>query len=125
VADLERLVARTAETGLDVRLLVEGEPRPLPSAVDLSAYRIVQEALTNVIRHADADHVDITLRYALAELRVTVIDDGVGPAALNGGAGGHGLIGMRERVALFGGSLEAGARVDTRGYRIDASLPTA
>jgi len=124
VADLEQLVARTAEAGLDVKLAVEGPPRPLPSAVDLSAYRIVQEALTNVIRHAGAEHVDVVLSYAPGELRVTVTDDGTSPVALNDAAGGHGLVGMRERVALFGGSLRTGARDGVPGYRVEAALPT-
>ncbi len=124
VADLERLVARTAETGLDVELVVRGEPHELPSAVDLSAYRIVQEALTNVIRHAEARHVDVELSYAPDELQVVVSDDGGGPASANGAATGHGLIGMRERVALFGGSLQAGPRAGGAGYRVAATLPT-
>jgi len=124
VGELERLVARTAETGLDVQLVVRGEPRPLPPAVDLSAYRIVQEALTNVIRHARASHVDVELSYAPGELEVVVSDDGVGPGSVNGAAAGHGLIGMRERVALFGGSLQTGHRDGDGGYRVVATLPT-
>jgi signal transduction histidine kinase len=124
VSDLESLVTRTAETGLDVRFVIDGTPRELPSAIDLSAYRIVQEALTNVIRHASAQHVDVVLKYAQTELRVSVCDDGVGPSTLNG-APGHGLVGMRERVALFGGSLEAGASEHGRGYRVSASFPTS
>jgi signal transduction histidine kinase len=125
VRELETLVSRTAQAGIDVRLEVEGEERELPPAVDLSTYRIVQEALTNVMRHAQAQHVAVTLAYLPDELRLTVVDDGVGPAARNqnGGPGGHGLVGMRERVALFGGRLDAGARSDGRGYRVDASLP--
>jgi signal transduction histidine kinase len=124
--ELESLVGRTAQAGLDVNLTVHGEPRELPPAVDLSTYRIVQEALTNVIRHARAQHVDVTLTFTPRELRLTVVDDGDGPfsGAANGGSGGHGLIGMSERVALFGGQLEAGARPDGRGYRVDALLPT-
>jgi signal transduction histidine kinase len=124
VADLDQLVRRTGETGLDVKLVTEGEPRALPSAVDLSAYRIVQEALTNVIRHAGAEHVDVVLRYAPRELEVIVTDDGVGPSPVNGAAGGHGLVGMRERVVLFGGALETGSGDGARGYRVSASLPT-
>jgi signal transduction histidine kinase len=126
VRQLETLVGRTAQAGLDVNLTVHGEPRELPPAVDLSTYRIVQEALTNVIRHAGAQHVDVTLAFTSHELRLTVVDDGAGPppGAANGGSGGHGLIGMRERVMLFGGQLEAGARPDAHGYRVDALLPT-
>jgi signal transduction histidine kinase len=127
VRDLETLIGRAKQTGLDAELTVRGEPRELPPAIDLSAYRIVQEALTNVIRHAGAQHVDVTLTYSAAELQLTVIDDGVGPVAASssGGAAGHGLVGMRERVSLFGGRLEAGARQGGLGYRIDASLPTS
>jgi signal transduction histidine kinase len=126
VGELGKLVAQTAESGLDVSLAVQGEPRELSSAINLSAYRIVQEALTNVIRHAAAQHVDVELSYTPRELNVTVTDDGRGvqPAPANGSAGGHGLVGMRERVALFGGTLEAGAGAGGRGYRVRASLPT-
>jgi signal transduction histidine kinase len=126
VGELGRLVAQTAESGLDVSLAVRGDPRELSSAVDLSAYRIVQEALTNVVRHAAARHVDVELSYAPSELFVTVTDDGRGPqpSPVNGSAAGHGLVGMRERVALFGGTLEAGTGAVGRGYRIRASLPT-
>jgi signal transduction histidine kinase len=126
VRELETLVGRTSQAGLDVNLTVRGDPRELPPGVDLSTYRIVQEALTNVIRHAHAQHVDVTLTFTPRELQLTVIDDGTGPppSAANGGSGGHGLVGMRERVALFGGRLEAGARPDGHGYRVDALLPT-
>jgi signal transduction histidine kinase len=126
VRDLETLIGRTAQTGIDARLTVRGQTRELPSAVDLSAYRIVQEALTNVIRHSGAEQVGVTLTYLPSELHVSVIDDGSASEAApsNGGSGGHGLVGMRERVALFGGRLEVGARNDGSGYRVDASLPT-
>jgi signal transduction histidine kinase len=120
VDELEELIARTTEAGVGARLRIEGEARQLPASVDLSAYRIVQEALTNVIRHADADHVDVTLDYRPHELSVSVVDDGAGDA---GGMDGHGLIGMRERVALVGGTLSAGTGDAKRGYRLSASLP--
>jgi signal transduction histidine kinase len=125
VSDLEALVSRTREAGLDATLVVRGLPEELPPGVDLSAYRIVQEALTNVINHAHADHATVTLDYSGATLQVTVADDGIGSSAgpTNGASGGHGLVGMRERVALFGGELEAGSRTDGHGYRIHASLP--
>ncbi len=124
VRDLERLIARTREAGLDASLVIEGQVRELAPGVDLSAYRIVQEALTNVIRHAAARHAVVTLSYSPDALGVTVLDDGVGPpAAVNGSSGGHGLVGMRERVALFGGRLETGRRDDGTGYRVHASLP--
>jgi signal transduction histidine kinase len=123
VAELDRLITRTAESGLEVSLTVEGKPRQLPSTVDLSAYRIVQEALTNVIRHAEARHAEVVLNYAPDALLVSVTDDGKGPqrSATNGG---HGLVGMQERVALFGGALETGPAGGGRGYRVHASLPT-
>jgi signal transduction histidine kinase len=126
VRDLETLIGRTGQAGIDARLTVRGEARELPPAVDLSGYRIVQEALTNVIRHAEAQHVDVTLTYSPSELHVSVVDDGSGSTAAlsNGSSDGHGLVGMRERAALFGGRLEAGARDDGPGYRVDASLPT-
>jgi signal transduction histidine kinase len=126
VRDLETLLGRAAQAGIDARLTVEGEPRELPPGVDLSTYRIVQEALTNVIKHAGAQHVTVTLAYSPHELRLTIVDDGAGPpaGAANGASGGHGLVGMRERVALFEGQLEAGARPDGHGYRVDALLPT-
>jgi signal transduction histidine kinase len=125
VSDLDALVSRTREAGLDATLVVRGRPEELPPGVDLSAYRIVQEALTNVINHAHADHATVTLDYSAGALRVTVADDGIGssPSPTNGASGGHGLVGMRERVALFGGELEAGSRTDGHGYRIHASLP--
>jgi signal transduction histidine kinase len=125
VRDLEALVAGARAAGLQVDLEVRGEPREVPPGVDLSAYRIVQEALTNVVRHADAARAAVTLAYRPNALDVTVVDDGVGlRVGQEGGASdGHGLVGMRERVALFGGELETGERADTRGYRVHAVLP--
>ncbi len=123
VRDLERLIERAGSAGISASLVVDGDPRPLPPAVDLSAYRIVQEALTNVIRHADADAVTVTLSYRNSDLEVTVTDDGVGLVS-NGNGGGHGLVGMRERVALFGGELSAGPVGNGgHGYRVHAALP--
>jgi signal transduction histidine kinase len=123
VRDLDSLIARARETGLDATLTVVGEPRELPAGVDLSAYRIAQEALTNVIRHAAAKHVEVTLSFGAHALEVNVLDDGVGPGANGSGADGHGLVGMRERVALFSGSLTAGAAPGGRGYLVHAVLP--
>jgi signal transduction histidine kinase len=123
VRDLDTLVERTRQAGLETSLIQRGTPRELPAAVDLSAYRIVQEALTNVIRHADAKRASITLAYGAEALEVTVLDDGAGNLPLaDNGAGGHGLIGMRERVALFGGELQTG-QVNGGGYRVHAVLP--
>jgi signal transduction histidine kinase len=125
VRDVRRLVERARQAGLKATLAMDGEPRELSPGVELSAYRIVQEALTNVVRHANAEHVAVRLRFAPEALHVTVRDDGNGPAttSTNGSAGGHGLLGMRERVALFGGVLEAGPGEDGHGYRVHASLP--
>jgi signal transduction histidine kinase len=124
VRDLGRLIDRAREAGLDATLTIQGAPRELPTGVDLSAYRIVQEALTNVIRHADAERANVRLRYDQDSVYVTITDDGVGPTAHNGSGGGHGLVGMRERVALFGGRLDTGTAEDGHGYRVHAFIPT-
>jgi signal transduction histidine kinase len=126
LADLEGLLAEVAKAGLGVRLRVEGSPVPLPAGVDLSAYRIVQEALTNVVKHAGPARAQVTIRYRDQEVVVEVTDDGRGVAAAgNGRRGtGHGLIGMRERVAAFGGDLEVGPRPGG-GFRVAARLPLA
>jgi signal transduction histidine kinase len=118
LAHLDELLAQVRETGLMVELRTEGAPVPLPPGVDLSAYRIVQEALTNVLKHADASHAEVLVCYHPGELELEVNDDGRGPTD---GPGGHGLVGMRERVALYGGALEAGRR-DDGGYRLHARL---
>jgi signal transduction histidine kinase len=121
VAELDTLVAQVAEAGLPVFVSITGAARPLPLGVDLSAYRIVQEALTNALKHAGASRADVTLRYGARELELEISDDGRGSAATTDGSG-HGLVGMRERAAVFGGSLEAGAR-DGGGFRVHALLP--
>jgi signal transduction histidine kinase len=123
VRDLDALIARTREAGVDAELTVVGEPRELPPGVDLSAYRIAQEALTNVIRHAAAHRVEMTLTFAREALEVNVVDDGIGPNGTGNGNGGHGLVGMRERVTLFGGSLTTGLAPGGRGYLVHAVLP--
>jgi signal transduction histidine kinase len=123
VRDLATLIERTRQAGLEATFTVDGEPRELPATVDLSVYRIVQEALTNVIRHARAQQATVTLAYTPDALEVTVLDNGTGP---NGDQGetGHGLVGMRERVALFGGELETGQRSYGHGFRVRALIPT-
>jgi signal transduction histidine kinase len=121
IRDVPGLIERARGAGLQVELAVEGSPRALPAGVDLSAYRIVQEALTNVIKHARAHRTDVRVRYALDALELSVVDDGEGDGAEE--APGHGLVGMRERVALFGGTLEAGAAGDGHGYAVHAVLP--
>src|SRR5215211_737450 len=127
LADLDSLLAEVAKAGLGVRLRVEGTPSPLPAGVDLSAYRIVQEALTNVVKHAGPARAQVTIRYRDHEVMVEVTDDGRGAAAptVDGRARvGHGLIGMRERVSVFGGDLEVGPRPGG-GFRVAARLPFA
>ncbi|HEX7083555.1 MAG TPA: sensor histidine kinase [Gaiellaceae bacterium] len=113
------LLGPVRETGVDAELEVSGERRPLPPGVELSAYRIVQEALTNVLKHAGCGRVRVALRYAASELEVEVADDGRGPVA---SSRGHGLAGMRERAAVFGGSLETVAP-EAGGFVVRARLP--
>jgi signal transduction histidine kinase len=125
LADLDALVAEVAKVGVGVRVRVEGTPSQLPVGVDLSAYRIVQEALTNVVKHAGTARAQVTIGYRDHEVMVEVSDDGQGviPPTDNGQARvGHGLIGMRERVAAFGGDLEVGPRPGG-GFRVAARLP--
>ena len=117
---LDELVTSARAAGLDVTHGVYGEPRPVPQGVALSAYRVVQEALTNVVKHAGARQAEVRVRYLDNALEIEVTDDGHGPDKNNGG--GFGLVGMRERVAVHGGELEAGPRRDI-GYRVRASLP--
>ncbi len=129
LADLDRLIADTAVAGVIAEVDVEGEVRPLPPAADLSAYRIVQEALTNVVRHAGPTRARVLFGYRPGELSIEVTDEGPrdtrprdrAPRPIARAGGGHGLIGMRERAALFGGTLEAGPHAG--GFRIQASIP--
>jgi signal transduction histidine kinase len=118
LAALDQVVDGARAAGVPITLTVEGAPRELPPALDASAYRIVQEAVTNVIRHAKAPAA-ITVRYADA-LELTIADDGGG---LSSGGDGHGLIGMRERAELFGGTLAAGPT--DSGFVVRATLPYA
>jgi signal transduction histidine kinase len=120
---LDELLEAMRASGLPVETVVEGEPRPLPPGVDLSAYRIVQEALTNVLRHAAGANARVVVRYQQDAVELEVADDGPGPAEDLEAAGGHGLIGMRERVQLFGGEVEAGPRPGG-GFLVRARLPT-
>ncbi|MBB4910979.1 histidine kinase [Actinophytocola algeriensis] len=118
---LPELVSSARSAGLEVRHGVYGEPRPVPEGVAVSAYRVVQEALTNVVKHAGARTAEVRVRYLDSTLEVEVTDDGRGAANRPDG-NGFGLAGMRERVAVHGGELEAGPRRDV-GYRVRASLP--
>jgi signal transduction histidine kinase len=127
LGDLDGLLAEAGKAGLAVRLQVHGTRPPLPAGVDLSAYRIVQEALTNVVKHAGPATAQVVVGYRDQEIRVEVTDDGRGAvtSVSDGRAGtGHGLIGMRERVQAFGGDLEVGPRPGG-GFRVAARLPLA
>jgi signal transduction histidine kinase len=126
LARLDELVEGARAAGLKVRILTEGEIRPLPAGVDLAAYRIVQEALTNVVRHAHADEVDVHVGYGERGVRLIVADDGRGGAVPVGerlAGGGNGLPGMRERATALGGVLTAGPRPGG-GFAVEAELPT-
>jgi signal transduction histidine kinase len=127
MADIDRLVDETAAAGVSVEVRIEGQPRALSPAASLSAYRIVQEALTNVVRHAGPTHARLQVTFRPDEVDIEVVDDGPDPTAgrdpaLARQGTGHGLIGMRERAALFGGSLDAGAC--GAGFRVRADLHT-
>ena len=122
LADLDDLLERSRSAGLRVELAIEGDPRPLAQTVDLSAFRILQEALTNVVKHAGRARTTVLLGYRADALELTVTDTGDGAAAPAPAPGGHGLVGMRERAALFGGTLTAGPRGE-HGYEVHAVLP--
>ena len=117
---LSRLVEQAREAGLPVELRIEGEATQLPAGVDLTAYRLVQEGLTNVVKHAQATRAEVLVNYGDGYLEVTVNDNGQGVG--NGDGGGHGLVGMRERVSVYGGELDAGPQTGG-GYRLRAKLP--
>jgi signal transduction histidine kinase len=116
------LAERARAAGLETRSAVLGDPVPLPASVSQAVYRIAQEAVTNTLKHASASTVDIRLRYLAREVELDVTDDGVGGPANPGRPGGLGLVGMRERVALHGGTVEAGPR-DRGGFRVRARIP--
>ncbi len=123
MGQLETLCDQVREAGLPVELSVEGEVRPLPASLDLTAYRIVQEALTNTLKHAGKTRATVTVRYEEAALAIEVLDEGRGVKPATAG-GGRGLLGMRERVATFRGELEAGPRPEG-GFGVRARLPVA
>jgi signal transduction histidine kinase len=119
---LDSLLDEVGRAGLPVELHVDGTPFPLPRGIDLSAYRIVQEGLTNALKHAHASDADVTVRYRPDELEIEVRDNGQG-SATNGGLG-HGLIGIRERVMIYGGRMTAGTSVEG-GFVLSTRLPLA
>lgn len=123
LAHVHTLVESVRAAGLDVRLRVEGEARLLPTGVDVAAYRILQEALTNALKHGEGSRAEVAVRFGRQAVEVEVLDDGPGAPGPSAG-GGHGLVGMRERVALYGGELQAGPR-GGGGFAVRAVLPWA
>jgi signal transduction histidine kinase len=122
IGRLDELVQAVRAAGVDVRATVAGEIRPLPAAVDVSAYRLLQEALTNVMKHARATEASVLVRYRPEALEIEVEDDGDGPGG-DPDSGGFGLVGMRERMHVLGGSVEAGPRQPGPGFRVAARVP--
>jgi signal transduction histidine kinase len=123
MSGLAALAEGVRAAGLPVRLDIRGDPAQLPTVVDISAYRIVQEALTNVLKHAGKASAQVSVSCGNGEVVIEVTDDGTGPPAGSQHGGGHGLAGMRERAALFGGELAAGPRT-AGGFAVRARLPT-
>jgi len=123
VGQLASLAAAMSGAELTVEVQIDGERRPLPATVDVSAYRIVQEALTNTLKHARASRAEVHVRYWPGELEVEIVDDGRGNGGPGGASGGLGLIGMRERAALHGGRIDAGP-APGGGFAVRVKLPT-
>jgi signal transduction histidine kinase len=121
---IESLLKAARDAGLEVTLKVTGDRRPLAATIDLSAYRIVQEAITNVLKHANASRVEVILDYRSDALALTISDNGTGATEKVRESTGHGLIGMRERVEMFGGEVGAGSS-SLGGFTVHARLPTA
>jgi signal transduction histidine kinase len=117
---LDALLVAVRRAGLPVQLRIDGQPRPLPRTLDLSAFRVIQEGLTNTLKHAHATTAHVVVGYEPQRLCIEVRDDGSGIAA--GDGLGHGLLGIRERVKIYGGELVAGAPAGG-GYRLHASFP--
>ncbi|MEU5030287.1 sensor histidine kinase [Streptomyces milbemycinicus] len=122
LGQLDALVTRVREAGLPVELTVSGTPRPVPSGVGLAAYRVVQEALTNTVKHAVGSTAEVTVAYGDDQLRVAVTDTGGTPSASAAAGGGRGLIGLHERLSVYGGTLHTGPRPGG-GYRVEATIP--
>jgi signal transduction histidine kinase len=124
LGEVDKLVEQARNAGLPVELRIEGEPVELPAGVDLTAYRIVQEGLTNATKHSRAEHAEVLVRYDNGHVEVTISDDGQGGGGGIGESGGHGLVGMRERVSVYGGELEVGPRPEG-GFALRVRLPIA
>lgn len=122
IDQLDALIHRVSDAGLPVQVRVEGTPQPLPVGLDLAAYRIIQEALTNALKYSGLARTEVILAYREDDVKVEILDEGTGERPANGHAPGRGLVGMQERVALYGGALEAGPRLG-RGYAVRAWLP--
>jgi signal transduction histidine kinase len=120
LAEVDALLKPARDAGLEAKMKTTGEPRPLAAAVELSAYRIIQEAITNVVKHANASRVEVVIDYEPEGIALTIADNGNGPG--DGPSAGHGLIGMRERVALFGGKMGTGSS-PLGGFTVHARLP--
>jgi signal transduction histidine kinase len=119
---LDELITRVRDAGMTVQVNVDGPVRPIPSGVDLTAYRVVQEALTNIVKHAAGAHATVTITYASGELRIQVADTGGVPTQAAATGNGRGLIGLRERLALYAGRLDT-TRPPGGGYRVEARIP--
>jgi signal transduction histidine kinase len=123
VAQLDELLDRMRGAGVPVESMIEGPARALTPGVDLTAYRLIQEALTNTLKHAGGAHARVVIRYLDRAIDLEVVDDGRGPPPAGTPPGdGHGLVGMRERVELFGGTLDTGGRPGG-GFRVTAHIP--
>ena len=122
LAQINELIERVRAAGIDAAIHVDGQRRALSMGADLAAYRIVQEALTNVIKHSRASSAEVAIRYRNDAIEMEINDDGMGAGSANGDGTGHGLIGMRERVAMFGGTLIARPG-DERGFVVHARIP--
>ena len=122
IGDLDALADQIRAAGLDVTVRLEGNRARVPAALDLSVYRIAQEALTNTLKHGHAHHADVVVRCSEDCVELECTDDGVGAAATTNGASGHGLVGMRERALMLGGAIDAGPRA-SGGYRVHARIP--
>lgn len=123
IGALTGLVEQVRQAGIDVSIACDGQPRALPVDVDIAAYRIVQESLTNTLRHAAARRAQVRLRWSRTALHIEVTDDGQGPGSASDG--GYGIVGMRERAAACGGTLTTGPTAGGRGFSVSATLPVA